>query len=241
MRASVVAFAVLLGTTPALAQSVDKPVVKAGDTWTERLLHQQGLVGHGTHNVLTVVRADANEILLSIQEVGSTLPPRDQLVGADWSRFRNVDGKDTVVNRPFEFPLSPGKSWEVEYKDDHPTNRSHSSEQFKEKYTVTGWEDVTVPAGAFRALKVEAEGQWTAVIAPAAGVAAQTRSDAHGSTVVVQSNRVTPQTVTGRLYKAFWYVPSVKRWVKTDEEYFNTSGVQSEKDAEELESYKLAP
>jgi hypothetical protein len=57
----------------------------------------------------------------------------------------------------------------------------------------------------------------------------------------MQTNRATPQTVTGRLYKAFWYVPSVKRWIKTDEEYFNTSGARSEVSSDELESYKLAP
>jgi hypothetical protein len=59
--------------------------------------------------------------------------------------------------------------------------------------------------------------------------------------VVMQTNKVTPQTVTGRLYKAFWYVPDVKRQVKSDEEYFNTSGVQSEQDGDELESYKVSP
>jgi hypothetical protein len=241
MRACVVAFAAFLVTMPALADTVDKPAVKPGDTWTYRATHQLGLVGHETHQVATVVRAGPSEVLLSIQEVGSTLPPRDQLVGADWSRFRNVDGKDTVVNRPFDFPLSPGKTWQVEYKDDHPTDRKHSSEKITEKYSVTGWEDVTVPAGTFKALKIECEGQWTAVIAPAVGAAAQTRSDAQGSTVVMQTNRAAPQTVTGRLYKAFWYVPSVKRWIKTDEEYFNTSGARSEVSSDELESYKLAP
>jgi hypothetical protein len=241
MRAYAMAAAIFLAAAPALADTIERPVVSPGDTWTYRETHQQGLVGHETHNVATVERAGATEILLSIKEIGSTLPPREHLFGADWSRFRNVDGKDTVVNRPLDFPLSPGKSWTIEYKDDHPTNRVHSMEQIKEKYTVTGWEDVTVPAGIFKALKIETQGQWTATLAPALAAGAKTRTDAQGSTIVMQTNRTTPQTVTGRLYKAFWYVPSVKRLVKSDEEYFNASGERSEADGGELESYKIGP
>jgi hypothetical protein len=241
MRVYGVAFAILLVTTPAFAESIDKPTVRPGDTWIYRSTHQRGLVGHETHDVATVVRAGPSDILLSVQEVGSTLPPHDQLVGADWSRFRSVDGKDTVVNQPFNFPLSPSKTWQIEYEDDHPSDRAHRSEQYDEKYIVTGWEDVTVPAGTFKALKIETEGRWTAVLAPNLGAASQTRADAQGSTVVMSTKRVTPQTVTGRLYKAFWYVPAVKRLVKSDEEYFSTTGERASVWTQELESYKVSP
>jgi hypothetical protein len=55
----------------------------------------------------------------------------------------------------------------------------------------------------------------------------------------MQSQKVTPQTATGRLYKAFWYVPEIKRYVKSVEEYYNAGGVRNERYTEELDSFKV--
>ncbi|HVJ13211.1 MAG TPA: hypothetical protein VNC62_16680, partial [Burkholderiales bacterium] len=52
---------------------------------------------------------------------------------------------------------------------------------------VVGWEEIEVPAGKFRALKVHAEGTYQRLDRPNAGWARNT----------------------------FWYVPTVKRWVKS--------------------------
>jgi hypothetical protein len=46
--------------------------------------------------------------------------------------------------------------------------------------------------------------------------------------------------ISGRSYKAFWYVPGVKRWVKSDEEFFDANGVRNERYLDELASYKVA-
>jgi hypothetical protein len=55
----------------------------------------------------------------------------------------------------------------------------------------------------------------------------------------MQSGKTLPTTVSGRTYKAFWYVPDVKRWVKSDEEYYNANNVRTERYADELEAYKV--
>jgi hypothetical protein len=157
-------------------------------------------------------------------------------VGRDWSRFRNINGKEEVVNRPFLFPLEPGKSWEIEYTEDHP-NKEHKKEQINHHYIVIGWEDVDVPAGHFTAIKVESEGKWKAELEPSIKVGSSSQANRNGSTVVMQSQKVTPQTTTGRLYKAFWYVPEIKRHVKSIEEYYNAGGVRSERYTDELESF----
>ena len=52
---------------------------------------------------------------------------------------------------------------------------------------MVGWEDIEVPAGKFRALKVQAEGTFRRSIGPSPDEARNT----------------------------YWYVPQVKRWVKT--------------------------
>jgi len=223
----------------AQAQPVGAPKVSANDTWTYQETTENRTGWHQTHIESTVLRAGPASIALSNKPVGSIMPPSEQLTGADWSRFRGVNGHETVVNRPRSFPLNIGKTWDVEYTEDHP-NRQHSSEHMRTAYKVSGWEDVTVPAGTFHAVKIEADGEWSAAIAPAVAGASGTRVDAQGTTTVVQTGKIAPRTISGRTYKAFWYVPAVKKWVKSVEEYYDANGVRNERNADELESYKVS-
>ena len=57
---------------------------------------------------------------------------------------------------------------------------------------------------------------------------------------MVQSNRIVPSTASGRLYKAFWYVPAVKRWVKSVEEYYSANGQRTSSYRDELVSFNTA-
>jgi hypothetical protein len=59
-----------------------------------------------------------------------------------------------------------------------------------------------------------------------------------GATVVTQVQNTSERNTSGRLYKAFWYVPEVKRWVKSVEEYYSSGGVRNERYAQELQSFK---
>jgi hypothetical protein len=54
----------------------------------------------------------------------------------------------------------------------------------------------------------------------------------------MQTRRTTPQQATGRLYKAFWYVPEIGRWVKAVEENYGSNGVRSQRVSGELEAFK---
>ena len=223
----------------AQAQPVPAPHVHPGDTWVFQHTVENRTGWHQTHVESTVDHAGPGGIALESKPVHSTLPPMETLVGPDWSRVRSVNGHSTVVNRPLAFPLAIGKTWVIDYTEDHP-NRLHSSEHFHTPYRVTGWEDVTVPAGTFHALKIEADGEWFAAIAPAVGAVAGSRVDAEGATTVLRTSKVAPRTISGRTYKAFWYVPAVKLWVKNLEEYYNAGGVRTERYTDELESYKVA-
>ena len=88
--------------------------------------------------------------------------------------MRDMNGKETVVNRPLAFPLSAGKTWDVQYTEEHP-NRAHRSEQWNNTFRVVGYETVEVPAGKFNSLKVEAEGHWTAELEPTRTIVQQRR------------------------------------------------------------------
>jgi hypothetical protein len=237
MRVIWLAFIGMFLIPPAHAQTTAAPKFVVGDTWVVQRTVERGAGWQQTRVELAVVRATADLIAISDKVAGSTVPPTEALAGMDWSRSRSVNGRQTVINRPLLFPLATGKTWVIDYTEINP-NRQHSSEHFRTPYKVTGWEDVTVPAGNFHALKIEAEGEWEAVVAPAIGAVSGSRVDAQGSTTVVQTNKTTPTTTSGRTYKAFWYVPEVKRWVKSVEEYYSSGGVRNERFTEELVSFK---
>ena len=224
----------------ATAQVLERPTIKSHDSWTYTSTVEKNAGWRQTHEEYTVLRATETEILVSIKEAGSKLPPKEMLQGADWSRFRNVNGREEVVNKPLLFPLEAGKTWEIDYTELHP-NREHSRERFHSSYKAVGWEEVTVPAGTFLALKIESQGRWLAELVPAASASTQTRADNQGTVAVTRADRRTPQTATGRLYKAVWYVPAVKRYVKSVEEYFAANGVRNERYSLELEAFKVQP
>lgn len=224
----------------AYAQSVDAPPLTAGDSWVYAETVETGPQGFSSKNTLiTVERVDSHNVLISTKQDGSNQPPVESMVGLDWSRSRDINGKQQVINRPFEFPLSQGKKWTVEYTELNP-NRLRSSETFHSDFVVTGWEYVQVPAGKFMALKVESEGQWSAVLAPVAVGGVQAVATPGRVTTVSNAQRIAPRTISGRLYKSFWYVPSEKRFVKAVEEYYDIKGVRSQRFTEELRSSKMA-
>lgn len=223
---------------PAAGLPAVQPALHADDTWRyKNSTELKGRFGE-THDESTVVRTQADAVLLKVHALDSPLQPTELLVGSDWSRFRSVDGREQVVNRPFSFPLTTGKTWTVDFSESNP-NRNLSNEHWVTNYKVVGVERVTVPAGTFDAIKVEATGQWTATIAQAVTGIATTRSDAQGVAVANRIDRQSPHDATGRIYKAFWYVPAVKRAVKIVEESYDSGGARSESHISELESYKV--
>ena len=224
----------------ASAESMNAPSVKAGDAWIYKSTTEKGASGwNQTHDETAVSRVTSSTIYFTVKATGSTQPAKELFAGVDWSRVRDIDGKETVVNKPLAFPLATGKTWEVRYTEAHP-NKQFRSEEWAHKYTVVGVEAVEVPAGKFNALKIEAEGRWTAVLEPTQTVVQGAESNSEGTSVVTQTQKTADKTVSGRTYKAFWYVPEVRRWVKSVEEYYGSGGVRNERYTGELESLKLA-
>ena len=233
-----VALAGLALSSGAWSETLDRPLVKVGDTWVYRSTTERAPSGwNQTHDEIDVTRVTSSAIFISTKVSGSTQPPKEMFVGPDWSRVRDVNGKETVVNRPLAFPLSDGKSWDVVYAEQNP-NKNHKSEKIDSHFTVVGYETVEVPAGKFRALKIESEGRWEAQIAPGQSVVQGAQTGQSGATLTTQVQNTTERQVTGRLYKAFWYAPEVKRWVKSVEEYYSNGGVRNERYTQELESFK---
>ncbi|MFM0242359.1 hypothetical protein [Paraburkholderia phytofirmans] len=225
----------------AVAQSAPVPAVKTGDTWTYvDTFEKAPSVWRQTHDEVTVLRATPSHIYYASKPSGSTQPPNEAIAGADWSRERNVNGAEVVVNRPLAFPLSSGKTWNIDYTELHP-NKLHASEKWSTHYRVVDTETVEVPAGKFQAIKVEAEGDWVAQLEPTQTVTQAVQVQQGDTAMVTHAQKTGAVQATGRTYKAIWYVPEIGRWVKSVEEYYASNGVRNERYTSELESFKKGP
>lgn len=107
----------------------------------------------------------------------------------------------------FAFPLEPGKSWQGKFTMRRP-DRTFENDM---SVTVVGWEDVTVPAGTFRALKLS-------------GISWYRRVD---------------NNFTGRVVTNLWYVPEVRRFVRSEDVDIGRNNVVYRDETWELMTYKV--
>jgi hypothetical protein len=185
-RALATAVSVLLASAVLAAdvsgEPIPRPEVKAGDTWTYRQTDFQPAVPRISTYVVRVTFVGPDEIL-TINRNGS----RDSQWNADWGAIA-LGGSGVIHDRParfLNFPLKAGTSHELTFEVVARRGGTARS-RFQQTVRVIGWEDVEVPAGKFRALKVEAKGTFYRLDASFGG---WTRHE-------------------------FWYVPETKRWVK---------------------------
>jgi len=180
--ALLLAFAVL----PAFAQDparVVKPEIRVGDSWTYRTTN---LLGPGTQEqTLRVGFVDAKTLL-----VVSTTKGEGKEYDSSWTpEWNAVTAQSGMMFRPnsglLRFPLRLGDKHEVNYELLRPRANIPESATSGTS-TVAGWETIEVPAGKFRAVRIELD--------------TMVRS--------AEAARAFPRRAT------FWYVPEVRRWVK---------------------------
>jgi uncharacterized caspase-like protein len=133
----------------------------------------------------------------------------------DWNLMANTPGDG--IGRKFEppipifsFPLDPGKTWQGKYRTSRDDGRVFDNDR---SVTVEGWEQVTVPAGTFKALKVSSLTYYR-------------RVDAGGSG-------------GGRIVFNYWYAPEVGRPVRIEDVNIGNNGVVHQDFTSELVSYKV--
>jgi len=238
------AFALLLGiSAPAAAApaaSVPAPAFKLGDSWVYDQTTEKGPSGFGQVRLdLVIERLEGETMMVGIKADGAPTAFQDLEVGIDWSQRRIIDGQDRMTTRPLSFPMSVGQSWTVDYVD---TNRhgAQTSAHIKQTYTVVGWEDVTVPAGTFHAIKVVSKGIDKATIEVANTAVAGMVAGAGGATSVAHTQRGGTGQLTTSAYAEYYYVPELKNYVKTIEEQYNTDNVRVMRTTRALVSYKAA-
>ncbi len=164
--------------------SVQKPDVKVDDSWTYRYTDYPTNLPRTSTSEMRVTFVEPNMILMvhtnrSGRESDSHWTP-------EWSAMASSGGRVyEPPQRLLQFPLQVGATYTYAYGI-AATRGSSMRTKSEGTANVMGWEDIVVPAGKFRALRVEAKG-------------------------TIQ--RLDIRSAGWQRWE-FWYVPEVKRWVK---------------------------
>jgi len=184
---------------PDQQQAVSRPRFSVGDTWTYRNLSYSRRRPNAGQTIISVASAN-DRAIHTLNWAPDASEPSDGFYTAEWNMVSGPAGDTYEPHSAWlAFPLQPGTShrvaYEVQRRNDQiitPPGYSAASrlrDAHEGAANVIGWEDVTVPAGTFRALRVVVETKFVRFGAgkPSAPMAA---------------------TMT------LWYSPKVKRWVR---------------------------
>ena len=242
-RRAVVGIATCIVVCGALAQEAAQPKVREGDKWVYIVKTEGPTVPSATRKwEATVVRASTGSMVIASKPTDSNLPAREAMLAPDWTRSASVNGKLITTIKDFDFPLQIGKKWEVAFENERPNDRVKLTKNMK-RYTVVAWEEVKVPAGTFKALKIEADGEWfnDFEASPTVSSTVSQSGPSGSATGSVNRNPMQRGPATGKLYKAVWYVPEIKREVKMIDESFGADGTMGSRTTAELESHSVQP
>lgn len=173
---------------PAKAQA-DKPVVrpqvKVDDRWVYRRIDRRMKPPTLVYEI-RVTFVDERVIHTVIERQGGSREG-DATWTREWNSVNAVDsGVVEIEKGMMQFPLSVGRAYPAAWHMRRPKAGAFHVRHERD-VKILGWEEVEVPAGKFRALKVQADGGYRRIDKPNEGWARNT----------------------------FWYVPAVKRWVKS--------------------------
>jgi len=211
---------------------IAKPEVKVGDRWTYRRMDYWKNAPTSAYE-LRVTFANHKSILAVVEESGRE---SDASYTAEWNAI--VSAFDHAVVSPdtgmLRFPLRPGASYTASFQIDSTRRGGEtgarmlqgvSTSSMELKIRVVGWDEIVVPGGRFRALRIEGEGGLTRLQA-----------------VNVRGTPV-PGGLMGFVRVVYWYAPEARRWVKyTYEDSLQQIGGlvnPNERIGEELVAFKL--
>lgn len=169
-----------------------KPEIRVGDNWTYR---GAGVLSSGTDDYVTRVELSDGKTILTVSTRKGDGKEFDATYTSDWNTAVGVSGLVTKpIPQVFSFPLQIGSSRPISFEMQRPRTAMPPT-LFEMTVKVAGWEDISVPAGRFRAIRIVSEGSFT-------------RADM----IRAVSVRYT-----------YWYVPEVRRWAKLLVESPNSS------------------
>jgi hypothetical protein len=193
------------GRAPGKPRSVPAsapPTLAPGDTWTYRV---RDLLGQTERRVtMGVKEIRGTEVLWKDGARG------DLLGNFTRARLNDVWRKFTPSTQLYVFPLNPGAKFSLAALEEFEGQGKSFDHEIT--FHVVGEEDVTTPAGTFRAVKLVRTLRWTQREKPAnSGVNTYT----------------------------YWYSGQAKRWVAQDQVHVSRSGKETQRRRWELESYSV--
>lgn len=203
--------AFFLGTLPSVygqsGSTLEKPTHTIGDTWTYRTLDWDQEKRRNKFVVLAVKGEVFQLESTPVQAAGSANSGTPAKFNATLDKWDFFGARITSGARAnIRFPLSLGDTWKYEYS----IARSGGGNMVLQyEVSADSWEDVTVPAGTFRALKIIHNGRYT--------------MDGGSSTV----------------RETFWYAPNVKNYIKWEHQSRNFSGGMFDNVRRELTEFKV--
>ncbi|HEY1927543.1 MAG TPA: hypothetical protein VGG92_08770 [Caulobacteraceae bacterium] len=226
----------MLGYTQATA--VVAPVLEVGDNWVFERTIDRG-PDHVAHRRvdLRINRIDENAMLVRANPRGTSAIDHDYRVGLDWTQSRVLDGQLAVTGRPFKFPMAPGDSWTVEFQQAESHN-GQTNTHWNVLYQVVGWTDVTTPAGTFHALEIKETGSTEAEKTIAQQVSSTTAARHRRPAARGQAKHTLRQAIKNTVYGEFYYVPSIKYYVKYFQEQYDADNVRTGREEDVLLSFK---
>jgi hypothetical protein len=198
-------------TSPAPAATLGKPrsvppsappTLAAGDRWTYRT---RDLLGDAERTfTIEVKEIRGTEVLWKDGAKG------DLLGNFTRSKLNDTWRTYTPSTQLYVFPLNPGAKFSL--KSVEAVEGDGRIFDHDIAFDVIGEEDVTTPAGTFRAVKLVRILKWTLRGKP---------------------------DVSGVNTYTYWYSGQVKRWVAQDQRHVSGSGKETQRRRVELESYRV--
>jgi hypothetical protein len=227
--------------TPPVSETsaaVPAPAFKTGDAWVFEKTTEKGQGGFSTERYdLLLERLDGDTMVIGAKPDGAPTGYKDRIVGTDWSRRLVVNGQETVTNRPFVFPMNVGQTCTVDGSDSTRRGNLLSAHVHK-TCSVTGWEDVAVPAGTFHALKIVCKGVEELQVEVPAQAVGGVVAGSGGSTSVAHAQKGGRGTVTHVIYGEIYYAPETRDYVKAVDETYNSDDVRLGRVTDVLASFK---
>jgi hypothetical protein len=210
-KLAAVLMAVLLagGTSAQSESSVPSPKLEVDDQWEYEIVNlwQGGLLAQQQARVVSVTGTQAVVQFVTRRPVDAE--PKSSLVPIDMRSLTEINpARPTYVF--LDFPLYPGKTWKFEYPNNAKTRGTDQVERWGK---VVGWESVTVPAGTFRALRLEIKER--------------------------RLSQVRDGVFPDYRYHTIWYAPEVKRFVRFEREARNAASQRTSYEGSLLKSVSV--
>ena len=158
---------------------IGKPALHSGDVWVDRI--------QGNDREFRI--EEVHDGTMDVSFWGTEMTTDDAFNIVVYRSLTQSSSEPTKSDKPgiwFAFPLYPGKTWRDKYNWEL-LGAAPAKGKAEDHGSVLGWEDVTVPAGTFLALKVVVLSRY------------------YGAGGYNDDSTLT-----------FWYVPEVNRFVKFD-------------------------